>query len=117
MRTQGKHSFFEKKEQKTFALSGDDVAEAVKTRCATLTGLDPVIHAAVQAVALEAETKCRASTQRLTWRNGVDARIKSGQGELGARAHHASPQPFKSKVFCFFFSKKKRWPCLPGATP
>jgi hypothetical protein len=39
----------------------------------------------------------------------------TGSGEERDRAHHPSPNPFKSKVFCFFFSKKNR--LLPHRLP
>ncbi len=59
----------------------------------TLAGLDPAIHAAVQATAFEAAAKRR----RLPFDTSTVNRLS-----------------YKSKVFCFFFSKKKCFLTLPA---
>jgi hypothetical protein len=86
------------------------------TRFTSLAGLDPAIHAAVQAAALEAETKCHA-TERSAWRHRVDARIKSGQGELGNQVPFYTPTikklREKNKSFLVLFCKKELLPSCP----
>ncbi len=89
----------------------------LETRFTTLTGRDPVIHAAVQAATREAETKCRANTARPAWRHRVDARIKSGQGELGDQVPFHTPTikkiREKNKSFLVLFFKKELLPSCP----
>jgi hypothetical protein len=65
-----------------------------------LAGLDPAIHAAVQAATLEAETKCRANTERSAWRHRADAPTIKKLSE-------------KNKSFLVLFFKKELLPSCP----